>query len=108
NATTIIYCIVYVIMSVGILKLRREKPDLERPFRVKALRGIVTMFLVVLVFAITASFATGTPMNAVASSAISAGFFIVPLLIFRRCRASWGEEVQAKLKEHADAAEAAR
>jgi amino acid transporter len=84
-------------MSIGILKLRREQPGIERPFKVKALRGLVTMFLVVLVFAIGASFATGTPMNAVASSAISAGFFVVPLIIFRKCRASWGEEVQAKL-----------
>ena len=34
NSTTVIYCIVYVIMGIAILKLRQAHPEYKRPFRI--------------------------------------------------------------------------
>lgn len=34
NATTVIYCIVYILIAVSLLKMRKKHPEFERPYRI--------------------------------------------------------------------------
>lgn len=109
NSTTVIYCIVYVIMGVGILRLRKTQPDLERPFRVggKNSKGNGALWFVVIILFVTIAAAviltliTSSLLNFWVVIIITAVLFFAPLIIASRQKDEWVDIVNAELaKEH--------
>lgn len=107
NSTTVIYCIVYVIMGIAILKLRKAKPELARPFRIgkKGGKGDLGAWIVVLVLfaaigcSVGLTMQAGTLINFFAVTVISLILFIAPLCIDKIRKPSWEQEVQQKLNQ---------
>lgn len=104
NATTIIYCFVYIIMGVGIIRLRKTHPQLERPFRIgKRGNGLVWFVVIVLIAVICIacfySIYYGSFMSAIFTLAVAVTFLIIPLIIDKKKNPSWATDVQ-KLMEN--------
>lgn len=104
TATAIIYIAVYVLMALGILRMRTTHPDLARPFRIGSKHagdGMLWAVVVVFLLAIVAS--TGATLwyqglgNALILLAITAVLTIAPLLIVRLRKDSWLTEVNEAL-----------
>lgn len=103
NATTIIYCFVYIIMSAGIIRLRKTHPQLERPFRVGKkgnglLWTIVVLLIAVICVACFFSVYYSSPMSAVFTIVVAFAFLIIPLIIDKKRNPAWADQVQ-KLME---------
>jgi len=106
SATAIIYSTVYVIMGIGIVKLRKAQPDLERPFRIgknpksnTVIWIVVGIFLAIVFGGLIASLIESGFSNAFIELGISALLFIIPLIIFKRRKQSWAEDVKKQLTE---------
>ena len=104
NATTIIYCFVYIIMAVGILKLRKTHSQLERPFRVgKKGNGLLWTIVVILIAVICVacffSVYYSSPMSAIFTLVVAFAFLIIPLIINKKSNPDWAAQVQ-KLMEN--------
>lgn len=104
NATTILYCLVYVLMAVGIIKLRKDQPNLSRPFRIgkhgDGLCYFVAILLIVVIIASNAlTYATSSATNNIVVTIVSILFFVIPLVIYRFRKPQWGQEVRANLLE---------
>ena len=104
STTTVVYSIVYLIMGAGILKLRKSRPDLARPFRIgkkgDALIWIITavMFATV-VISTAASLLAASAFDAFAELIMAAALFIAPLIIYRYRKPSWKTDVKKMLGE---------
>ncbi|KAA4886945.1 amino acid permease, partial [Bacteroides fragilis] len=107
NSTTVIYCIVYVIMGIAILKLRQAHPEYKRPFRIgkKGSNSNLGAWIVVLilfaaiVFSVGLTMKAGTLINLIAVTAISLVLFFAPLGIEKIRKPSWEQEVTDKLNK---------
>ena len=104
NATTIIYCFVYIIMAAGIIRLRKTHPQLKRPFRVgKKGNGLLITSVVILIAVICVacffSVYYSSPMSAVFTLVVAFAFLIIPLIIDKKRNPAWASQVQ-KLMEN--------
>ncbi len=104
NATTIIYCFVYVIMAVGILKLRKSQPQLERPFRVgKKGNGLVwtvaVLLIVVICISCFYSVYYSSLVSAILTVVVAFAFLIIPLFIFKKRDPAWANQVKELMAE---------
>ncbi len=107
NSTTVIYCIVYVIMGIAILKLRQAHPEYKRPFRIgkKGSNSNLGAWIVVLilfaaiVFSVGLTMKAGTLINLIAVTVISLVLFFAPLGIEKIRKPSWEQEVTDKLNK---------
>ena len=104
TATAIIYIAVYVLMAIGILRMRSTHPDLARPFRIGSKHaGDAMLWAIVVVFLLAAIASTGATLwyqglgNAVILLAITAILTIAPLLLVRFRRESWLTDVNREL-----------
>jgi amino acid transporter len=104
TATAIIYIVVYVLMAIGIARMRTTQPDLARPFRIGRHHGndrLLYVLVAVLLVAIVAS--TGAtlwyqgPLDAFLLIAITAVLTVAPLIIVRMRKPSWLTDVNAAL-----------
>lgn len=99
NATTIIYCFVYLLMGIGILKLRKAHPELARPFRIgKTGNGllsvlVVILFIVMLVACIF-SVVYSSLVSAIFTIVVSVALFVIPLFIVKKQDPNWATQVQ--------------
>ena len=97
--TVAVYIIMYLLMYMAAIKLRKSQPDMERPYKVPG--GVVGMWIVagvgivaailglVLAFFPPAQLPIGSPKSYVAVVAVGTiGFFIIPLIIAGRHKAS--------------------
>ena len=97
--TVAVYIIMYLLMYMAAIKLRKSQPNMERPYKVPggtlgmwivAGVGIVAAILgLVLAFFPPAQLPIGSPKSYVAVVAVGTiGFFIIPLIIAGRHKAS--------------------
>lgn len=99
NATTIIYCFVYIIMAVGILKLRKTKPELARPFRVGKkgdglLWAIIIVLIAVICIACFYSVYYSSLVSAIFTLVVAFAFLIIPLIINKKSNPQWAVDVK--------------
>lgn len=112
NATTVLYCAVYVFMAIGFIRLRVKEPDLKRPFKVGNtfvawLIGIVLILTITV--ALIATFAVGTWMNFIIVAIISAILILLPFLFVKIRKKSWSDEVKELMaKENGQEVEKAK
>jgi glutamate:GABA antiporter len=94
NATTIVYCIVYVLIAISLLKLRKSMPDAPRAYRIgnhgNMLAYLMSAVVILSIFIVLlATLATTSFMDAMLVTIISVVLFIMPLLIYRMKSTSW-------------------
>jgi amino acid transporter len=97
TATAVLYIIVYVLMAIGILRLRTSQPDKARPFKMGSNRTAWTIIVVFLATAAASTFATlwyQGLSHAVAIVGITLVLTLAPLIIVRFRKESWRTEVQ--------------
>lgn len=107
NSTTVIYCIVYVIMGIAVLRLRYTHAKLNRPFRIgkkenKSNLGVWAIVIVLFAaigFSVGLTMKAGTWINLIAVTAISVILFVVPLCIEKIKKPSWEQEVAMLLEK---------
>lgn len=104
NSTTVIYCIVYVIMGIAILKLRKSQPESYRPFRIGKKSNLCVWIVVLLIFSAIAfsvglTMMSGTLINFIAVTVISLVLFVAPLCIDKIRQPSWEDEVKNQLNK---------
>jgi putative glutamate/gamma-aminobutyrate antiporter len=105
--TTQIYLIMYVLMFIAVVRLRRSQPDHPRGYRVPALMAIAGVGLVssILVFFIglvpPSQFGSGSPV-AYASMLLGGTLFLglgIPFLFLWRRKPSWKAESEPEAEE---------
>lgn len=94
NATSVIYMLVYIIMAIGLIKLRYHQPQLDRPFRIgKHGNGWAWLVCGALWLAIATVFSaialTNSLMNDVLVIGIAVIMFVVPLIITHYHNPEW-------------------
>lgn len=103
SATAVIYGIAYIIMGVSIIKLRKESPNLNRPFsigsmtKVKVVVGIL-LISILLSFILTLLYSNMTTIIAVI--AITVVLFGLPFIINERVKPTWATDIQAQLDKN--------
>ena len=100
TATAIIYIVVYVLMAIGILRLRLTKPTIKRPFHMGNTSVAWTVIIVFLVVVVASSLATLWYQgwtNAFIIVAITVVLSVVPLIIFWKRKPSWASDVSREL-----------
>ena len=104
NATTIIYSIVYVLIAVAIVKLRKDQPDTLRPYRIgKSGNGLAYLVSAMLIFSIIivafATLGTTSVMDAVLVALITVAMFVIPLIIYHFKNDEWLIDVKKDIDE---------
>ncbi|MCI8340032.1 MAG: amino acid permease [Eggerthellaceae bacterium] len=102
NATSLMYCLVYVMMAIGIIRLRKVAPGLKRPFRIgKHGNGlcyaVAGLLLATIVAANVMTYATSSLVNNVVVTAVTVVLFVIPLVIYKYQKADWKTEVDAEM-----------
>ncbi|GKQ42799.1 amino acid permease [Companilactobacillus sp. RD055328] len=103
NATTIIYAIVYVLIALSIIRLRLQKPDIERPYRLgKKGNAVAFTWAGFLLFGIAviiiATLISTDLVNALFVVIVTVVMFVIPLIIDHNKKSSWLVNVQKDLK----------
>ncbi|QNQ82226.1 amino acid permease [Lactobacillus sp. PV037] len=96
NATTVLYCIVYIFMAVGFIRLKIKEPNLKRPFKVGNLGMtwfIGLLLIATIIVALVATFAVGTWLNFIIVAVISIILTVLPFVIVHFHKDSWTQEV---------------
>ena len=104
NATTVIYCIVYLLIAISLVKMRNSHPELPRPYRIgkkgNGFAWLVSCMLMLAIIAVVVStLGTSTLADALLVAVIAIVMFVIPLIINRVKKATWLTEVEADLKE---------
>ncbi|MBP2098617.1 tyrosine-tyramine antiporter [Enterococcus rivorum] len=104
NATTIIYSIVYILIAIAIIKLRKDQPNFPRPYRIgKKGNGLAYTVSIMLILGITvvvfATIGTSTVADAILVSLISISMFVIPLIIYRFKNDNWLTEIKRELDQ---------
>jgi amino acid transporter len=96
TATAVLYIVVYVLMAIGILRLRMEQPDIARPFKMGSNSTAWTIVVVFLVTAAASTFATlwyQGRSHAAVIVGITVVLTVAPLIIMRFRKESWRTEI---------------
>ena len=111
TATSILYIIVYVLMAIAIIRLRKTQAATARPFRIGGGKSNTLLWIVVVVLLLTiavGSFLTLLPdrvLKPVPLSGITVVLgFGIPLWIFAARKAAWKTTVDAALAAHPESA----
>lgn len=103
NATTVLYCAVYVFMAIGFIKLRLQKPNLKRPFKVgnTFVAWVVSIVLIAtIIVALIATFAVGTFINFIIVAIISIVLILLPFWFVKIRKDSWTKEVKELMTQY--------
>lgn len=101
NATSVIYCTVYVFMAIGFIKMRVTEPNLKSDFKVgnTFVAWLIGLVLIVTIGVImVATFIVGNLFNFLVVAIISAVIIILPFIFYHFKRPSWATEVKALIK----------
>lgn len=108
TSTAIIYTVVYVLMAIGIVRMRATHPDADRPFRIgkqengdRLLRAVVAVFLLAIVASTGATLWYQGAINALILVVITTVLCVAPLILVRMRKDSWLTDVNTALG-HAD------
>jgi amino acid transporter len=107
NATTIIYSIVYILIAIALIKLRKEQPDAPRPYRIgkkgnsKAFT-VTTMLILSIIIVVIATLGSSTWIIGVLVSLITIIMFVTPLIINSFKKDAWLTETKKDLEVHGD------
>lgn len=104
NATTVIYALVYVLIALSIIKLRKTQPNTTRPYRLgKQGNGYAYLWAYLLLFGIAviilATLIASDIIQAIFVVMITLILFIAPLVIYNHKKDSWLTEVQRDLNK---------
>lgn len=102
TATAIIYIVVYILMAIGILRLRSTEPTRQRPFHMGNKTVAWTVMVVFLLAVVGSSLATLWYQgwtNAFIIIAITIVLSAAPLIIYRLRKPSWSTDVTRALAE---------
>lgn len=102
NATTVVYCLVYILIAVSLLRLRKIMPNAERAYRIgrsgNALAWAVSLALILSIGAIvTLTLSTASAFDAALVSGITAVLFVIPLVIYHCKKRAWFEEAHERM-----------
>lgn len=94
NSGTVIYCLAYVLMTIGYISMRKHNASQTHPFRVgKKGNGLAYFFsillLITIVFALAITFMNNTLLNLVFVLVFSGIIFVIPLIIYKNRKESW-------------------
>lgn len=105
NATTVIYCTVYIIMGIALLKFRKGHPEYQRPFRIgkkgsKSDLGAWTTVLILIgsiVFSVGLTMKSSTLISFIVVLIVSIILFCIPIVINKIKKPSWNQVVKNKI-----------
>ncbi|RSX54993.1 amino acid permease [Bifidobacterium dolichotidis] len=102
NATSVLYCIVYVLMAIGIMRLRKTQPTLARPFRIGKTGNGLCYFIAIVLLAVIVLvnglvYATSSVANNIVVTIVSIVLFVIPLFIFAHKKPAWETDVRHAL-----------
>ncbi|MBP1046256.1 amino acid permease [Enterococcus sp. BWM-S5] len=107
NATTVLYCLVYIIMGIAFLKLRQAEPELERPFRIgkkgskeNFAAGLTAGILfTAIIVSVGLTLKAGSLLNLIAVTGITGVMFLIPLGIEKIRKPGWEAEIKELMKK---------
>lgn len=110
NATNVLYMLVYIIMAIALLNLRKKQPNLERPFRIGGANskgnGMAWLVCIVLWLAILLVFSSILVSNSIVNIVLVVGIsvilFVIPLIISHFKKAEWLDQVNRDLSKTKD------
>lgn len=86
--TVAVYIIMYLMMYMAAIVLRKKQPNMERPYKAPALKLLAGVGIIAALFALALSFVPpaqlpiGNPVSYISIVAIgTVGFFVIPLII---------------------------
>lgn len=105
TSTSVIYCVVYVLMAIGILNLRKTQPNTERPFRIGGSKNksnfilwlMIIIFILTIALTIILTLITFSVADALTVVIITIVFSALPLYFHRIRKPEWKNEVDSKL-----------
>lgn len=94
NATTIVYCIVYILIAISVVVLRKKMPDADRPYRIgKSGNGLVNLLAFMIIFCIVlitvVTLIATNFVDAMLVVVLTAVLFILPLFIYAAKKPEW-------------------
>lgn len=100
NTTTLLNCIVYILIAVAFIRLRYTKPDLARPYRVgKHGNGVAWLWTILFIFGIFAiisvTLGTAGASHAAIMIVIAIVLTVIPLIINAHKNDQWLKDAQA-------------
>ena len=104
NVTAIVYSIAYIFIAIVVVKLRYERPDVVRPYRIgKSGNGLAILYAILLIGSIVgmtaATLMTTAMFDRMIIIGISIVLFIMPLVIYANRSPLWKSKVEADLKD---------
>ena len=105
NATTVIYSIVYVLIAIALIKLRKDQPYTPRPYRIgKSGNGlaylVTTMLILSIILVVVTTLGSSTLIIGLLVALITIAMFVIPLIIDKLKKDTWLLETQRDLQQH--------
>lgn len=103
TATSVIYCVVYVLMAIGILRLRLTLPDMPRPFHIGRPNSNTLIFILsfILLFTILTTIiltlASSSIIDAIIVVSITLLFTLIPLYLHSIRNIAWKQRIDSML-----------
>lgn len=104
NATTVVYCIVYILIAVSLIRLRKTMPLAPRAYRVgKTGNGLAyalsAVTILSIIIALAATLFTTTFADSLLVLLLTAILFVMPLIIYRFKDDSWKDYAEENMDE---------
>lgn len=94
NSGTVLYCLAYVLMTIGYIKLRKQNNNASHPFNLGKKSNALAYFMSALLlcttaFALTVTFINNTLLNFVFVLVLAIILVSIPLIIYKNRKSSW-------------------
>lgn len=105
NTTTILYAIVYVLIAIALIKLRKQQPNTPRPYRIgKSGNGLAYLVSYALLFGIAVVIIgtlVATPLSqSIMIIILTVVLVVIPIIIDKKKKDSWKTDVDRDLQEY--------
>ncbi|MBS7816880.1 amino acid permease [Wohlfahrtiimonas chitiniclastica] len=105
TSTSVIYCVVYVLMAIGILRMRYTAADAARPFRIGGSKNksnfwiwfVVVVLLLTIAISVILTLVTFSAVDALIVIIITAVMVLIPLYVHHIRKPIWKTQVEAQL-----------
>lgn len=104
NLTTIIYCVVYLLIAISFIVLRRKRPRADRPYRVGKKGNawgftVAAMFLFSTFIVILVTLFTNGVVNGIIVMGVTVATLLLALIISMNRKDTWGIQEVARAEE---------